>query len=156
MPENVLHFCNSKYSISVVYKSTRHTVYDIKYHFVWVPKYRKSILKDKVEIRIKEIFREIADECEFEIDTMEFGKDYVHIFMSCPPKYSPAEIVNVMKGVSSNKVFKEFPELKEELWGGELWSDGYFVRTVGDKVTSDVIRRYIKYHKHKETQLKIF
>ena len=87
---------------------------------------------------------------------MEVVSDHVHIFLSAPPRYSPARIVNILKGASSRKMFSEFPELKGHLWGGELWSDGYFVRTVGDKVTTEVIRRYIEYHKHDMKQLNLF
>jgi len=67
--------------------------------------------------------------------------------------------VGILKSISASRVFKEFPELKEQLWKGEFWEDGYFVRTVGDDVTASVIRRYIRYHRHEEsegTQLKLF
>ena len=137
-------------------KRTSHAVYDTKYHLVWIPKYRKEIFSEAYANRLKEIFCEISEHYEFEIDTMEVVSDHVHIFLSAPPRYSPARIVNIMKGASSRKMFSEFPELKRHLWGGELWSDGYFVRTVGDKVTTEVIRRYIEYHKHDMKQLNLF
>ena len=116
---------------------------------VWVPKYRKLILKNGLAKRLKEVFHEIADRYEFEIDTMEVKEDHVHLFLTAPPRYSPSQIVQIMKSISAKVVFREFPEVREQLWGGELWSDGYFVRSVGDKVTSEVIRRYIKYQ-HQE------
>ncbi|MCK4617932.1 IS200/IS605 family transposase [Candidatus Aerophobetes bacterium] len=100
----------------------------------------------------KEVFQRIAEEYEFEIDTMEVMKDHVHLFLSVPPRYSPARIVQIMKSISSREVFRRFPHLKEILWKMELWSDGYFVRTVGDRVTAEVIERYIKYQ-HQEEQL---
>jgi putative transposase len=137
-------------------KRTSHAVYDTKYHLVWIPKYRKEIFSEAYANRLKEIFCEISEHYEFEIDTMEVVSDHVHIFLSAPPRYSPARIVNILKGASSRKMFCEFPELKRHLWGGELWSDGYFVRTVGDKVTTEVIRRYIEYHKHDMKQLNLF
>jgi len=140
----------------MVIKRTRHTVYDIKYHLVWIPKYRKEIFNGTKQKRLKEIFTEIARQYEFEIDSIEIMAEHVHIFLTAPPRYSPAEIANLLKGISSREMFKEFPELFKELWAGELWNDGYFVRTTGDKVTSEVIRRYIRYHKHKEPQLKLF
>ena len=138
-------------------KRARHAVYDIKYHFVWIPKYRKNILTKELKKRVEELFREIAQQCEFEIDTMEVMSDHVHIFLSAPPRYSPAKIVEVLKSVSAKKVFEEFPWLEKDLWAGEFWSDGYFVRTVGDKVTSELIRKYIKYqHREQGRQLKLF
>jgi putative transposase len=130
-------------------KRTRHAVYDLKYHIVWIPKYRKIILTEEIAKRLKEIFQSIAERYEFEIDTMEVMEDHVHLFLSAPPRYAPAEIVQIMKSISARVVFREFPEVKDHLWGGELWDDGYFVRSTGDKVTSEVIRKYIKYQ-HKE------
>jgi len=130
-------------------KRTRHAVYDLKYHIVWIPKYRKTVLQEKIAKRLKDIFQGIAERYEFEIDTMEVMEDHVHLFLSAPPRYAPSEIVQIMKSISAKKVFQEFPEVKEELWGGELWSNGYFVRSTGDKVTSEVIRRYISYQ-HKQ------
>jgi len=69
-----------------------------------------------------------------------------------PPRYSPAQVAQRLKSISARLVFQEFPEVKRRLWGGELWNDGYFVRSVGDKVTAEVIRRYIK-HQHDPQQL---
>ena len=138
-------------------KRTKHAVYDIKYHFVWIPKYRKDILTKEVKNRIAELFKEIAMVYEFDIDTMEIMEDHVHLFLSAPPKYGPAKIVEMLKSYSAKVIFKEFPQLKKQYWGGEFWSDGYFVRTVGDKVTAEVIRHYIQYqHNEKSTQLKLF
>jgi putative transposase len=134
-------------------KRTHHAVYDLKYHLVWIPKYRKSLFSKEISNYTIEIFREIAEQYEFEIDTMEIMEDHVHIFVSAPPRYSPSEIVQVFKSISARKVFKKYPQLRRVLWKGELWNDGYFVRSVGDKVTSDIIRRYIEYQ-HKEEQLR--
>jgi putative transposase len=131
-------------------KRTSHAVYDLKYHMVWVPKYRKMILKGDLAKMIKEVFAEIAERYEFEIDTMEVKDDHVHLFLSAPPRYSPAGIVQIIKSISAKRVFKQFPEVKKQLWGGELWSGGYFVRSVGDKVTSEVIRRYIRYQQQEQ------
>ena len=131
-------------------KRTRHAVYDLKYHVVWTPKYRKMVLKGRVAKRLKEIFQEIAERYEFEIDTMEVMEDHIHLFLTAPPSYAPSEVVQIMKSISAKVVFQEFPEIKEQLWGGELWSGGYFVRSTGDKVTSEVIRKYIRYQHQKQ------
>ena len=131
-------------------KRTSHAVYDLKYHMVWVPKYRKMILGGELAKRLKMSFEQISERYEFEIDTMEVKDDHVHLFLSAPPRYSPAMIVQIIKSISAKMVFKEFPEVKKELWGGEFWSDGYFVRSIGDKVTSEVIRRYIKYQQQEQ------
>jgi len=134
-------------------------VYDTKYHLVWSPKYRKWILRGDIRESVKAIFEEIALNHEMEIDTLEIAEDHVHLFLSFPPRYSISEVVGKLKSTSANVIFKRHPEVEEELWGGEFWEDGYFARTVGDKVTADVIRKYIKYHREQEKspkQLKLF
>jgi putative transposase len=123
-------------------KRTSHAVYDTKYHLVWAPKYRKWILRDDIRDRVKELFEEISRNHDFEIDTLEIAKDHVHIFLSFPPRYSISKVVGILKSISV--IFQEHPDVKKELWGGEFWEDGYFARTVGDKVTEEMIRKYIK------------
>jgi putative transposase len=140
-------------------KRTSHAVYDTKYHLVWSPKYRKWILRDDIRERVKEIFKEISESHDFEIDTLEISPDHVHIFLSFPPRHSISKVVGMLKSISASVIFKEFPKVKQELWGGEFWNDGYFVRTVGDKITADVIRNYIEYHREHEKipkQLELF
>jgi putative transposase len=140
-------------------KRTPHAVYDTKYHLVWAPKYRKWILRGDIQERVRSIFEEIAVNHGFEIDTMEVAEDHVHMFLSFPPRYSISKVVGIMKSVSASVIFREHPEVKKHLWGGEFWEDGYFARTVGDKVTAEVIRKYIQYHREQETkphQLELF
>jgi putative transposase len=139
-------------------RRTKHAVYDLKYHLVWIPKYRKQILSNEIAGYLKGVFQRIAEEYGFQIDTMEVMEDHVHVFTEAPPKYSPAEIVQIMKSISARETFKKFPKLKSQLWAGELWNDGYFVRSVGDEVTAEMIRRYIEYQTHEDnsTQLKMF
>ena len=140
-------------------RRTSHAVYDTKYHLVWAPKYRKLILRGDIQKRVKSIFEEIAVNHDFEIDTLEVANDHVHVFLSFPPRYSISKVVGILKSVSASVIFREYPEVEGELWGGEFWEDGYFVRTVGDQVTADVIRNYIKYHREQEKapkQLELF
>ena len=139
-------------------RRTKHAVYDLKYHLVWIPKYRKQVLTGDVVGYLKEVFNHIAEEYGFEIDTMEVVEDHVHIFLEAPPRYAPAEVVQIMKSISGRELFKRFPKIKKQLWADELWNDGYFVRSVGDKVTVDIIRKYIKYQSHEDSpsQLTMF
>ena len=136
-------------------RRTKHAVYDLKYHLVWIPKYRKDVLSAEVAQHLKEVFQRIAEEYEFRIDTMEVMEDHVHIFVEVPPRYSPAQVVQILKSVSAREVFKKFPKLRKQLWAGEFWSDRYFVRSVGDKVTADIIRKYIEYQMHEEKSLQL-
>ena len=80
------------------------------------------------------------------------AKDHVHVFLNFPPKYAIAKVVGILKSLSASRLFTEYSELKAEWWGGEFWEDGYFVRTVGDQVTAEVIKKYIRYHQHEEHQ----
>ena len=122
-------------------RRSKHAVYDLKHHFVWIPKYRKGILTKDVDERAKLVFRKIAEVYDMIIDTMEIVEDHVHVFLEAPPRLSPSRIVQILKSISARELFSQFPRLRKELWGGRLWSDGYFVRAVGDEVTSQVIRR---------------
>ncbi len=103
--------------------------------------------------------RDIAEQYDITIEEMEVSPDHVHIFCSFPPRYSIAQVVTRFKSLSARAIFREFPRIKRRLWGGELWEDGYFARTVGDKVTAEVIRRYIQQHRIEKTgdaQLSLF
>ena len=140
-------------------KRTSHAVYDTKYHLVWAPKYRKWILRGDIQKRVKELFHETAEPHGFFIDTLEVAPDHVHIFLSFPPRYSISKVVGMLKSISASVVFKEHPEVKKQLWGGEFWEDGYFARTVGDKVTAEIIRKYIYHHREQKkmpAQLELF
>lgn len=135
-----------------------HAVYDTKYHLVWAPKYRKWIKREDIRDKAKEIFLEVAENYGFEIEEMRVAPDHVHIFLSFPPRYSIARVVGMLKSISASEIFEKFPEVRKQLWGGEFWEDGYFARTVGDKITADLIKRYIKYHRDEihGKQLKLF
>jgi putative transposase len=138
-------------------KASAHAVYDLKYHFVWIPKYRKHLLIGDIAEATKEILREVAEAYGMEVDTLEVVDDHVHVFLSAPPRYAPARVMQIMKSISARELFARFPWLRHKLWGGELWGDGYFVRSVGDQVTADVIRRYIEYQKApKDIQLELW
>ena len=140
-------------------KRTSHAVYDCTYHFVWAPKYRKWILKGEIRKRVEGLFREIAEHFGFEIDTIEISTEHVHIFLFFPPKYSISKVIGIFKSISASEIYKEYPEVKKELWGGEFWEDGYFARTVGEKDTQEIIRKYIEAHKNKtldSVQLSLF
>ncbi len=140
-------------------KRASHCVYDTKYHLVWAPKYRQWILQGEVRERVRELFDEIAGHHGFELAEWEVDKTHVHLFLSFPPRYSIAEVVRIFKAVSARAIRAEFPGVQQELWGAEFWEDGYFVRTVGDKVTAEVIRKYIRFHEERKAgpeQLDLF
>jgi len=139
-------------------RTTKHTVYDLKYHFVWIPKYRKRLLKGEVKEFTEAVFQRIAQEYGWEIEELAIEDDHVHMFLHVPPKYAPAKVAQIMKSISAREIFKEFPRLRKQLWAGEFWGDGYFVRSVGDAVTTEIIKRYIRYQddNDKPRQLKLW
>ena len=125
-------------------KCTGNTCYNVNYHLVWCPKYRRSVLTGLVPSRLIELFREIADKWELEIITQEVMPDHIHLFVSAPPRYSPAKIAQVFKGTTSRIIRLEFPEIKQHIRkAGTFWSPGYYVGTAGN-VSAEVIRRYIE------------
>ena len=139
-------------------RRSSHAVYELKYHLVWVPKYRARILGGEVSRHLKKVFREIAEEYEFNIVTLEIMEDHVHILIEAPPAYSPSHIVQVMKSISARELYKKFPKMKRQMWSGKIWNEGFFVRSMGDKVTAEVIKKYIQYQKQEDNpkQAKMF
>ena len=139
-------------------RRTRHAVYDLKYHFVWTPKYRKQILTGEVADFVERTLRRIAEEYEWEIEEVAVQAEHVHVFMQVGPKYGPARVVQIMKSISAREVFEAYPHLRKQLWAGRFWGAGYFVRSVGDEVTAEVIRHYIRYQEqaHESGQLSLW
>jgi putative transposase len=132
-------------------KRTSHSVYDTTYHLVWCPKYRKDIFREEwLRERAEQLFRSVAEAYEIEIIEMEVSEDHVHVMVSFAPKYGIGEVVRIFKSIVARELFREFPSLKKRLWGGELWEDGYFARTVGDRMTSEVIQKYIQHHREEK------
>lgn len=123
-------------------KTTGNAVYNINYHLVWIPKYRKGILESLGE-RCRAIFDEIARRYGFEILALEVMSDHIHLFVSAPPRYSPAEVAKAFKGASARRLFEEFPQLRSQLWCGHLWAPSYYIGTAGN-VSAETIQRYIE------------
>ena len=124
-------------------KSTCNATYDIQYHFVWIPKYRKRALKDGIKSRLEQLFNQCSEINQFEILELSIQPDHVHLLLSAKPRYSPSEIMRLIKGGSSRIVRQEHPELEEFFWGDSFWADGYFVST-HSTVTEDIIKDYIR------------
>ncbi len=118
-------------------------MYDIKYHLVWVTKYRKPILRGEIAYRARELISETLRAHEIEILKGHIGKDHVHIFVSVPPHISVSEVMKWAKGRSSRKLLMEYKRLSKEYWGRHLWARGYFVASSGN-VTDEVIMKYIE------------
>lgn len=120
---------------------TRYSIYNLNYHFVFIPKYRKKILINQVRLRLSEILREACIRHSISVLALEIMFDHVHIFVSAPPRISPSEIINIVKGYSSRKMRQIFPHLKK-LIKNELWTRTYFVGSAGT-VSAETIKKYI-------------
>ncbi len=125
------------------YRKSSHTVYDIKYHIVWITKYRKPVLGGEVSKRIRDLIREICKSKDVEIIKGHISKDHVHIFVSVPPHISVSKLVQSIKGKTSRKIMIENKMVSKAFWGRRMWARGYFVASSGN-VTDEVIIRYIE------------
>jgi len=135
-----------------------HCAYQIHYHLVMPVKYRKALLAEEITQGLKEIVKGIEERYGLEIERMGCDQDQVHILCSAHPKYSPGQLVRVFKSVSAKELFWRFPAIKKDLWGGEFWSDGYYVGTVGERANWEVVEKYIKEQGRtpKEVQLRLW
>jgi putative transposase len=125
------------------YRTGSHTRFDIKYHFVWVTKYRKAVLTGEVGVRLRDLVREICRTHEIEILQGSVSGDHVHVLLSCPPNLSPSKVMQYIKGKSSRKLMMEFKHIQKQYWGRHLWARGYFVASSGN-VTDEAIMEYIR------------
>ena len=124
---------------------TYHSVYQIRYHMVTAVKYRKALLHSEVEACIRETLKGICKRYEIIIDEVGFDQNHIHIFCGAAPKISPLRVISIIKSITARKVFESFPKFKKEhLWGGEFWSDGKYIGTVGEATSEKVIRTYIR------------
>ncbi len=125
------------------YRKTAHSVYDIKYHLVWITKYRKPVLRGQVGLRLRELVRQVCASQDVYIMSGSVQADHVHLLVSVPPHLAVSELMRRIKGRSSRKLLQEFDELSRQFWGRHLWARGYFAASSGN-VTDEVIKQYIE------------
>ena len=132
------------------FNRSSHAVYRCEYHFVWVPKYRYQILVNDIKKRLKEILVELCNWLDITIIEGAICSDHVHMYLSVPPKYSPAYVMKILKGKSAERLRKEFPELRKKYWGLHIWARGYFVSTVG--IDRNIIKQYVRNQQDSQIQ----
>ncbi len=125
------------------YRKIAHSVWDVKYHLIWVTKYRYKVLRGEVATRTRDLPRQICQGREVVIVQGAVSSDHVHMLVSVPPQLAPAKLVQYLKGRSSRMLQDEFPQLKKSYWGQHLWARGDFCAKVGT-VDEETIRRYIE------------
>lgn len=136
------------YTVSMMPQTTlqhaHHCVYDLHYHFVFVIKYRRALLRPQVEAELVRISQGVTERHDFEIETLGADLNHVHLLCSAPPKVAPSEIVRIYKSITTVQMFRALPELKKELWGGKFWTGGFYVSTVGQRGGYAALTRYIQ------------
>ena len=147
-----------------IYLHKSHNVSVLIYHFVCPAKYRKVVLSESVDFSLKDICLEISK--RYQIHFLEIGTDnnHVHFLVQSTPTYSATKIVTIIKSITAREIFNKHPEVKEQLWGGEFWTDGYFVNSVSRFGDENTISQYVKeqgvekeYKRlHKQNQLTLF
>ncbi len=122
-----------------------HARFELWYHFAWGTKYRKRVWTDEAKREIvKRLFRKIAEKYDMKVGVIELLSDHIHFTLTAPPRIAPARAAQILKSLSTKALFAYYPELRREYWGGELWVQGYFVRSVGPGLTKEQIDKYIE------------
>ena len=130
--------------------------YRIRYHMVMCVKYRKKMLLERSRIEfLKDIMQGLAFRYYFKFEAIGIDEDHFHVVLGAAPRYSPSEIMGIIKSWSARLIFKEYPYIKEELWGGEFWSDGGHIDTVSEFGGLDRIKKYVKEQGRDDSQLKL-
>jgi len=133
-----------------------HKAFRIKYHLVFCVKYRKDLFLDEGYVgTVKEVCQGLEARYSIKFETVGFDEDHVHFMVQTIPRHAPSDIFQIVKSITAIKLFEKHPGLKKELWGGEFWSDGGYVGTVGEGINADIIRNYIKKQGRKGAQLKL-
>ena len=136
-----------------------HCAWQIHYHIVFPVKYRKALLDSEVTEIIKETSEGIAERYSIEMEAIGCDSAHIHLLCGAHPKIAPGRIVQIFKSVTAREVFRRRPSVKKELWGGEFWSDGYYVATVGERAKWDIVESYVQKQGQPKTslrQLKLF
>jgi putative transposase len=122
-------------------ESLKHTVWDCKYHVVWIPKYRRKVVYKDLRRELGEVFRELAKQKESTVEEGHLQADHLHMLISIPPKYSVAPVVGFIKGKSAIHIARVFMNRRKNFIGENFWARGYYVSTAGKD--EEVVRRYI-------------
>lgn len=123
---------------------SNHCVYDAHYHIVFPVKYRKALLSERVKNAILEIADGIAERYDIVFERIGADGDHIHLLCSFHPKYGGSQVVGLFKSITAKELFRRFPELRKDLWGGEFWSDGYYLATVSDRGNWQVVKNYVE------------
>jgi putative transposase len=136
-----------------------HCVWQIHYHIVFPVKYRKALIDSEVTGIITETAEGISQRYAIEMEAVGCDKDHIHLLCGAHPKIAPGRIVQIFKSITAREIFRQKPSIRKELWGGEFWTDGYYVATVGERGDWNTVERYVQKQGKPKTdlsQLKLF
>lgn len=140
------------------YRTAAHSRYTIFYHLVFLPRFRQKVLTNlEIDKELKATIKKMAPFHDWVIREMETDKNHIHVLLSAPPRHSPSEIVKLIKTWTQKRLFEKYPKrVKQYLWGGRFWAQGFYVSTVSDRTTKQEIRKYIRNQKELLKQLGLF
>ena len=127
-----------------VVRKGAHCARQIYYHIVFPVKYRKALLDEVVTTIIQETAAEIAERFPIEMEAIGTDQNHFHLLCSVHPKVAPGRIVQLFKSLTAREIFRRKPAVKRVLWGGDFWSDGYYVATVGERANWQTVERYVQ------------
>jgi putative transposase len=121
-----------------------HHLFRILYHFVWIPKYRHRVFLEPYRTNLKHIIKKAAHDYEMHVDEIEIPEDHMHMLIQAEPKMSPSRIMQIIKSISAREFFKMHPDIKRKyFWGGKLWTQSFYVETVGNR-NEQQVRKYVQ------------
>ena len=127
------------------HRKSSHSVHNLQVHLVWITKYRYKVLTGDVQLRCRDILRQVSNSLDIAILKGVVSKDHIHLHISYPPKLSISDIVKRLKGRSSRMLLQEFPELQRRYWGNHFWAIGYGCWSVGN-ITDEMLSKYLDHH----------
>ena len=133
------------------FKKLCHTIYECKYHIVWIPKYRFRVMDGSIRATVHDNIRRLCEWRKVEIVEMNVQTDHVHLVLDIAPKFAVSDVVGFIKGKSAVRIFRKHPRLRKKYWGMHFWSPGYCVTTVG--LNEEMIRKYVKWQQRKDQEL---
>ena len=132
-----------------------HCSYRIRYHMVFVIKYRKELIDNEIKNCLVTIFRGIEERYFLKFHAIGTDENHLHILVEGPPRYSPSQVMQICKSITATQLFKQLPHVKDELWGGHFWTEGGHIDTVGDGYGVEAMKKYIQNQGRDQNQLKL-
>lgn len=133
------------------FKKLSHSIYETKYHVVWIPKYRYRVMHGAVRYYVRDAIRRLCEWKKLEIVQGNVCRDHIHLVLWIPPNAAVSRVVGYLKGKSALKIFDKFPHLHKRYWNKHFWSPGYCVSTVG--LDEDQIVKYVRWQQRKDREI---